>query len=173
VSSTSTNKQPLLVDRPLHSFVTLGPTACLSSATNYSSIVNGGCFELVNCIDTDGAVIDSISIMTTQAGTTAVAALLFVSSSPTPFGITDSNTALVASGTVSSALAGARVNISLPPLTIPVPSLGGMALPSEADKKNTGLYLPDGLVLYAGINTAIVAPFPTTKIHVFAQGGYF
>jgi hypothetical protein len=173
VSSTSTNKQPLLVDRPLHRWATLGPTAALTSNANYSTIVGGGCVELVSCIDNDGAVIDSLSVVAMQAGTTAVVVLFFLSTSSTTFGITDANTSLVASVTVGSTTAGERTNVALPPLTVPVPSLGGQASPTETSKKNTGLYIEKSQVLYVGLNTAILAPSPATKITVFAQGGNF
>lgn len=173
MSSSSTNKQPLLVDRPLHKWATLGPTPALASSTNFSTIVGGGCAELVNCIDTDGAVIDSLSIVAMQAATSAVTVLVFLSTSSTTFGITDANTALVASATVESLTAGVRTNISLPPLTIPVPDLGAQASLTETSKKNTGIYVEKGQVLYVGLNTAILAPTPATKIAVFAQGGSF
>lgn len=173
MSSTSTNKQPLLVDRPLHQWATLGPTAALTNSASYSTIVGGGCSELVSCIDNDGAVIDSLSIVAMQANTTAAVVLFFLSTSSTTFGITDANTALVASATIGSTAAGERTNVSLPPLTVPVPSLGGQASPTEVSKKNTGIYIEKSQILYVGLNTAILAPSPATKITVFAQGGSF
>jgi hypothetical protein len=173
VSSTSTNKQPLLIDRPLHSWATLGPTSALTSSTNFSTIIGGGCTELVSCIDTDGAVVDSLSIMAMQVGTTPVVVLFFLSTSSTTFGVTDANTALVASALVQSSYAGERTNVELPPLCIPVPNLGAQASPSETSKKNTGIYVEAGQVLYVGINAPILAPTPATKINVFAQGGRF
>lgn len=173
MSSTSTNKQPLLVDRPLHKWAILGPTPALSNANNFSTIIGGGCTELVSCVSNDGAVIDSLSIFATQQNTTAVTVVFFLSSSSTPFGISESNTAPVASVVVLSSAAGERTNVSLPPLVIPVPSLGGQTSPTETSKKNTGLYVEAGQVLYVGLNQAILAPTPATKIVAFAQGGFF
>lgn len=173
MSSTSTNKQPLLIDRPLHQFALLGATAALTSSTNFLTIIGGACAELVNCSANDGAVVDSISIIAMQANTTAASVLVFLSSSSTPFGVTDTNTALVATAAITSTNAGDRTNISLPPLVIPVPSLGAQVSPTETSKKNTGLYVEAGQVLYVGLSTAIIAPTPATKVAVFAQGGYF
>lgn len=173
MSSTSTNKQPLLIDRPLHEWVSLGATPALADSTNFASVIGGGCFSLVDCIDTDGAVIDSLSIIATQASTSAVSVLFFLSTAGTPFGITAENTAPVASAVIGSSAAGDRTNVSLPPLCIPVPNLGGETSPSETSKKNTGLYIPSGASLYVGLSAAIVAPSPATKVYVFAQGGYF
>lgn len=173
MSSTSTNKQPLLVDRPLHEFITLGGTPALSSATNLSGILGGGCSLLVDCLGNDGAVIDSLSLVATEVSTTAVVVLFLLSSSPTPFGITTENTAVVASGTLLSASLGQRTNISLPPLSVPVPNLGADSSTSEVAKKNTGLLIKSGQLLYAGLDRAVTAPTPLTKLNVFAQGGYY
>lgn len=173
MSSTSTNKQPLLIDRPLHEFVPLGPTPALTDPTNFATVLGGGCVSLVDCIDADGAVVDSLSIVALQAGTSAISVLFLLSTSPTIFGINDANTGVVASAVIQSAVAGERTNVSLPPLSVPVPNLGADSSISEVDKKNTGLYVPAGRVLYAGLSAAIVLPSPATKVNVFAQGGYF
>ena len=173
MSSSSTNKQPLLVDRPLHTFAILGASPCLTDPANFSSLVAGGLSPLVDCSGNDGGVVDSLSIIANQAGTTAVSVLFYVSSSPTVFGITEANAALVASAAVQSSAAGERTNVPLPPLSIPVPNLGGQSSVTEVSKKNTGLYVPAGIVLYVGISAAILAPTPLTKINVFAQGGLF
>jgi hypothetical protein len=47
------------------------------------------------------------------------------------------------------------------------------AYPTETDKKNTGLYVPSSALLYVGVDTAIAAPSANTRVHVFAQGGFF
>lgn len=173
MSSTSTNKQPLLIDRPLHQFAILGATAALTSSSNFVTIIGGACATLVDCSSNDGACIDSISILAMQASTTASSVLVFLSSSSTPFGITDTNTALVATATIGSTSAGERTNISLPPLAVPVPSLGGQTSPTETSKKNTGILVESGQVIYVGLNAAIVAPTPATKVAIFAQGGFY
>lgn len=173
MSSSSTNKQPLMVDRPLHRWVSLGATPALNNSANLDTIVGGGCAELVNCVSTDGAVLDSLSIVALQASTTPVIVLAFLSSSATPFGISNVNTALVASAVVGSSAAGERTNIPLPPLTIPVPNLGGQTSVTETSKKNTGLYIEAGQVLYVGLSAPILAPTPATRVTVFAQGGFF
>tara|TARA_R100001443_G_scaffold3303_4_gene10496 strand:- start:198 stop:347 length:150 start_codon:yes stop_codon:yes gene_type:complete len=47
------------------------------------------------------------------------------------------------------------------------------AYPTETDKKNTGLYVPSSALLYVGVDAAISAPSANTRVHVFAQGGFF
>ena len=61
---------PLLVDRPLHSFATLGGAAALTTATDFNTPNGGGCVLLVDCLSNDGAVVDSLSIVANEASTT-------------------------------------------------------------------------------------------------------
>jgi len=170
VATTSSNKMPLLVDRPLHSFATIGGAACLTTSTNFNTVSGGGCTLLVDCSSNDGAVIDSISIIANEASTTASTVLVFLSVATATNGITASNTACIASAAIGSATAGQRTNISLPALTVPVPSTTANA---ELDKKNTGIYVPSGALIYVGVNAVLSAPSAATRVHVFAQGGFF
>ncbi len=178
MASTSSNKMPLLVDRPLHSFANIGGAAALSTETNFNTVAGAGCTVLVDCSANDGAIIDSLSIIATEASTSAKYVLAFISTATTASAITTANTACVANGAIASVAVGDRTNISLPPLTVPVPNLASpaatiAAYPSETDKKNTGLYVPSGALLYVGVSAALSAPAVTTRVHVFAQGGFF
>ena len=179
MATSSSNKMPLLVDRPLHSFATIGGTAALTSATDFNTPSGAGCTLLVDCSANDGAVIDSLSILINQASTTTRTVLVFLSTATASSGISPLNTACVASAAIpGGSTAGQRVNISLPPLSVPVPSLASpaatvAAYPSETDKKNTGLYIPSTALLYVGVSAALTAPSAATRVHVFAQGGFF
>jgi hypothetical protein len=179
LATSSSNKQPLLVDRPLHSFATIGGTAALTTATDFNTPSGAGCALLVDCSSNDGAVIDSMSIVINRASTTTSTILVFLSTAPTTASISALNTACVASAAIpGGSTAGQRVNISLPPLCIPVPNLGSPAAtttsyPSETDKKNTGLYVPSTALIYVGLTAALTSPSAATRVHVFAQGGFF
>ena len=169
---------PLLVDRPLHSYATLGDVACLTSASNYNSIASAGCNLLIDCSTNDGAVIDSISIVANEASTTASSVLVFLSVAASATSITALNTVCVANGVIASTAVGDRTNVALPPLSVPVPNLASPAAtastyPDEVQKKNTGLYVPSGALIYVGVNAALSAPSASTRVHVFAQGGFF
>ena len=170
---------PLLVDRPLHSFATIGGTAALTSATNFNTPSGAGCALLVDCSSNDGAVIDSLSLVITEASTTTSTALVFLSTATSTATISSLNTAVVASAAIPGGnTAGQRVNISLPPLSVPVPNLGSPAAtmatyPAETDKKNTGLYVPSTALVYVGLSAALSAPSAATRVHIFAQGGFF
>ena len=173
MATSSSNKMPLLVDRPLHSFATIGGTAGLTSATDYNTPAPAGFVVLVDCSGNDGAVVDSLSIVALEASTTARNVLVFLSTASTATSITTANSAYVAGATIGSTARGERTNIPLPPLSVPVPNLGADSSITETDKKNTGLYVPSSALLYVGVDQAIAAPSANTRVHVFAQGGFF
>lgn len=173
MASTSTSKQPMLVDRPFHRFVRLGSVAALSTSTNYNTINSAGCELLLDCSSNDGGFVDAISIVANESGTTASVVLIFLSTATTLSTVNASNSACVASATIGSSSAGERTNISLPPLTVPVPNLGAVTSATELVKKNTGLYVPAGSLLYAGLTAVLTAPSSATVVSVFAQGGFY
>jgi len=178
MATSSSNKMPLLVDRPMHSFATIGGTAALTTATDLNTPSAAGCVLIVDCSGNDGAVIDSLSILALEANTTARAVLAFLSTATTAASVTTANTAYVAGATIGSSAKGDRTNIPLPALSVPVPNLASPAAtknvyPNELEKKNTGLYVPSGALLYVGVDQAIAAPSANTRVHVFAQGGFF
>jgi len=178
MATSSSNKMPLLVDRPLHSFATIGGTAALTTSTDLNTPASAGCTLLVDCSGNDGAVVDSLSILALEANTTARGVVAFLSTATTASSITAANTAYVAGATITSSSKGDRTNIPLPALSVPVPNLASpaatvAAYPNELDKKNTGLYVPSGALLYVGVDQAIAAPSANTRVHVFAQGGFF
>ena len=172
MATSSSNKMPLLVDRPLHSFATIGGAAGLTSATNFNTPNGGGCVLLVDCISNDGAVVDSLSIIANEANTNSNQVLVFLSVAASSSSITSANSVCVASATISSSSAGERTNIPSS-LCIPVPNLGADSSVGETDKKNTGLYVPSGATLFVGVSAALTAPSTSTRVHVFAQGGFF
>ena len=176
MATTSSNKMPLLVDRPLHSFASLGATAGLTTASNFNT-PNANLVLLVDCSTNDGAIIDSISLISNEASLTSVKVIAFLSVATSSAGVTPINTLAVANATVGSSL-GDRVNMSLPALSVPVPNLASpaataAAYPSETDKKNTGIYVPSGATLFVGTSAAISAPSSASRVNVFAQGGFF
>ena len=160
---------PLLVDRPLHSFATIGGAAALTTATNFNTPSGGGCVLLVDCLGNDGAVVDSISIIANEASTTASKVLVFLSVSGSAASITSANTVCVANVEGSRRASQANEPTSLlPPLSIPVPNLGALTqLLARHIRKNTGLYVPSGATLYVGVTAALTAPSSATRVHVF------
>ena len=130
MATTSSNKMPLLVDRPLHSFASLGASAGLTTASNFNT-PNANLTLLVDCSTNDGAIIDSISLVSNEASLTSVKVIAFLSVATSGAGVTAINTLAVANATVGSSL-GDRVNMSLPALSVPVPNLASPAATAAA-----------------------------------------
>lgn len=178
MASTSTSKQAMLVDRPLLSFARIGTAACLSSSTNLNTIVGTGCVLLVDCSANDGAVIDSLTLIENESNVTASRTCVFISVAPSAALITNLNTAYVTGVTINGGgTMGTRTNIPLPPLSVPVPCLASpaasvAAYPDEVEKKNTGLYVPSGALLYVGTDVTLTNP-AATQLTVIAQGGFY
>lgn len=178
MASTSSNKTPMMVDRPLHAFARIGSSSALASATDLTTVVGPGCRLLVDCSSNDGAVIDSVSIIENVNSTGSVRVCLFLSVAGSTADISNTNTAYVAGAVISgNGTVGQRTNIPLPALSVPVPCLASPAInidqyPSETDKKNTGLYVPAGALLYVGTSATISTP-ANAVLTVFAQGGFF
>ena len=176
MATTSSNKMPLLVDRPLHSFASLGGSAGLTTASDFNT-PNTNLILLVDCSANDGAIVDSISLISNEASLTSVKVIAFLSVALSSAAVTPLNTLAIGFATVGSTL-GERVNMTLPALCVPVPNLGSpaatmAAYPSETDKKNTGIYVPSGATLFVGSSAAITSPSTSSRVNVFAQGGFF
>jgi len=177
MSSSSTNKQPLLIDRPLFKIVGVGETAALSTPTNLRSLVPAGLRLLVDS-GSDGCMIDSITAVAPETGITAARLIVVASEQSTAAGLNNSNAWTVASADFLSLSLGQRTNLPLLPLLAPVPNLASpaatvAAYPSELDKKNTGLILPRGWYLYAGASVILQSSFGPSQAIVAAQGGFY
>lgn len=177
MSSTSTNKQPLMVDRPLLEVASVGTVAALTIPTNFRTPTPAGVAMLVSP-GQDGCVIDSITVVAPQASLTTANLLVFVSTAASEALVTALNTQCVTSVAIGSATAGQRSNVPLLPLSVPVPNLASPAAtmatyPGEFDKKNTGLYVPYGKFVYVGTDVALFVSAISSQVTVVAQGGHF
>jgi len=165
MASTSTNKQPALVDRLHFNAVLLGSVHGLLNPGNYQSPDPAGLVALCDG-GTDGTLIESVTIASTQVNTDAIDVLLFMSTVTNPLQINQVNTFYVASETIASSECGETVQIPLPPCMVPVPGVGDEA-------KNSGLYIPKGWTLFTGVAEALCSPDHGARVVVYAQGGYY
>lgn len=173
MASSSTNKQPLLIDRPLAAFTILGGAAALSVSTNLNTVIGGNCAQVVDCGNNDGALVDSISVVATEASLDAARLLVFLSTGSVPAAVPPANTVCLANAVVTSTAIGEVTNVPLPPLLVPVPHNGAMTSVSQFERKNSGIMIPTGGFLYVGLNIALTSPSPGSRVHVFVQGGFF
>lgn len=164
MASTSTNKQPLLVDRPFFNAITIGEVGGLLDPLNYNSPDPAGLVILADG-GADGTVIDSVTVASTQVATDMSDVLLFMSTVSNPLMVQQQNTHYVASVTIKSDHCGETVKMPLPEVLVPVPS--------NKDVKNTALYIPKNWTLFCGLSEALCRPDYTARVIVYAQGGYY
>ena len=155
MAATSTNKQPMLVDRVLHYVVNL------DDSTNDGFDITGAntATLLVNAISTDGAIIEdvySIARSTTEADIN-----LYISTAGDYLRPNESQ--LVGSFKSGTTAGGKTHWEGLPRTLTPVPQTGN-------DPYNHALYVPKGRALWVARNS-------TTKLTdgplVGCQGGWF
>ncbi len=164
MASTSTNKQPLLVDRPFFNAQVLGEVGGLLDPLNYNSPDPAGLVILADG-GTDGTIIDSVTVASTQVSTDEHDVLLFMSTVNNPLMVQQQNTHYLTSVEIKSDDCGERVSMPLPEVLVPVPS--------NTSVKNTAIYIPKNWTLYVGLSEALCSPDYTCRVVVYAQGGYY
>jgi len=168
MASTSTNKQPLLVDHVLYQSV---PTENLASGSDTSLNITGAndSLPLVDCTANDGAIIEDIFAI--SRGTTAYTALFFFS---TANDYLRANQSVFVKQLVSSTSAGTTTYVSdLPKILAPVPATGNITGLGDGEPlKNTALYVPRGKALWVTLQLATSVSDQTTPI-VGVQGGFY
>lgn len=158
MASSSTNKQPLLIDRVLHSLVDLNTAAVGAidiAGTNTAVVVVDGTTG-------DGAIIEDIYAL--ARGTTASTINLYMSRSNDYL---RPNEAMYLGQFDSATTAGGRTEFKdMPKVLAPMPQWGE----SGMEQQFRALYLPKGMVLWAAReSTASVTDGPLLG----AQGGYY
>lgn len=176
MSSTSTNKQPLLVDRPLLSVVSLAATTHQPGTTEPGTGTSG--VLLADCTNNDGGILDDIWLIQ-RSGNDVTPVNLFLSTSSQSLGVT-------ASGGAASAVflgrfafgAGAPVGATIswqpPKILAPVPQAGGVIgyIVSQVPDvpQFRGLLLARGLALWAAVDSATAV---ATTPNIGCQGGFY
>lgn len=160
MATTSTNKQPLLVDRVFHNVVA---TDNLASQNDTSLNVEGSNSSavLLNCQTTDGGIVEDL--YTIARSTTKYTALFYFS---TAVDYLRPEEAIYIGSVESSDVAGTVTSVAnLPKVLAPLPSAG-----TEAQVR--ALYVPRGKVLWVTLQLAGPVNVSTTPI-VGAQGGFY
>ncbi len=147
MSSTSTNKQPLLIDRPLHKVYNLSKAITGSAAPGEAAATiditgTNTAIPVVNCIGTDGAIIEDFYLISRSA--TAYTVNLYFS-----FQSDFLRTDAVFVGQVATTTAGQAERVSwanAPSTMAPVPQVG-------SEPTLNALYVPAGTCLWAALQT--------------------
>ena len=160
MSTTATNKQPLLIDRPLHSVVKSNSLASGSSTsldilgTNESSVI-------VDCSTNDGAIIEDLYVISRSA--TPYKAVFYISQA-TDY-LRPSEATYIQQIDSSTTAGDITSSATLPKLVAPLPGTG-------SDSQVRALYVPKGFVLWCSLQLAGPANSDGTPV-IGAQGGFY
>jgi hypothetical protein len=123
MAGTSTNKSPLLVDRPIFRTVRLDQTSSLTGTVDPGTGSNGAL--LVSCIGNDGALLEDIQLIQRVANDTT-AVNLYISNSEIALGVTTTggraDAHFIGQFALPAAQAvGAKISFRAPFILAPVP----------------------------------------------------
>ena len=167
MASTSTNKQPLLVDRVLHEVVDLQGSTVAQNAGLEITGTNSAA-PIIDCTTNDGAIVEDIYSIA-RATSTGYKINLYLSSASDY--LRQQQSVYIGSLTGSTA-AGTKTRIAdgdLPYVLAPVPGVVG----PSGENRFAALYIPRGRALWAAveqqsaIDQALEAPL------LGVQGGYY
>jgi hypothetical protein len=174
MASTSTNKQPLLIDRVFNEIVQTDGLVSGNNSTspkNFDISGSNSAKLLVNCTTNDGGIVEDIYAISRGGVKTA----LFYLSAATDY---LRNTEAMFVGSIeTTATVGDYTNVyALPRVLAPVPQAGnttGMTDIAYGNPlRNQALYIPTGKALWVTIYGA-GADNTTNCPYVGAQGGFF
>ncbi len=155
MASTSTNKQPLLVDSVLHTVTNLDSAITSTfdvSGTNTAVL-------LVNAVTTDGAIIEDIYSI--ARGTTAAKINLYLSSATDYLRSTEG--VLIGQFNSGTTVGAVTQFANMPRILAPVPHTGG-------EGQLRALYIPKGKALWAARESSSIL---TDGPLVGVQGGWY
>ena len=154
MATTSTNKQPLLVDRVFHEIVNTN----LAYNQGMDVVGTNSAALLLNGLSSDGAIVEYLYCI--SRGTSAYTLNLYLSTNNDYLRPTE---AFYIGSVTSATTVGDVTEMQLPKCLTPVPQVGD-------EVKNTALYVPANKALWvARDGNADVSDAPL----VGAQGGYF
>ena len=180
MASTSTNKQPLLVDRPLFASVDLSERIVSETSNGIDIGGSNSAIILVDCTKNDGAVIDDIYSYSRDAtevddpdGNKVIGYEVFLYMSVASDFLRNNEAYFVGSFTSADAAAGTKQWEGFPRTLRPVPKVG-----STDDENVIGtyfrcLFIPRGMALWAAAKKRNAADDGNRAPLLLVQGGFF
>ena len=161
MASTSTNKQPLLIDRVFNNALPANNLASGNASSSSSLDITGTNTSavLVDCLTNDGGIIEDLWCISRD--TTGHKIMFYLSSA---IDYLRAGEAVYVGEITSSTDIGKFVSSTLPFVLAPVPQVGDVV-------KNTAFYVPTGKALWCTIQT--VTPLGAVAPIVAAQGGFY
>ena len=161
MATSSSNKQPLLVDRVFHNALQAN-TLTSGSASSLDIVGTNESVILVDCSTNDGGVVEDL--YTIARSTTAFTALFYLSSSVDYLRPSE---AVYIGKVTSSTTAGNHVACTtLPKVLAPLAHAGGEA-------QVGALYVPQGKALWCTLQLAGPHATPANTPIIAAQGGFY
>ena len=162
MASTSTNKQPLLVDNVLHVALDLNPHKVLINSDTPGRVEGLNSGKLLDCIGRDGAIVESIYLISRD--TTSYSVNLYLATS----GDYLRPDQCVFIGQIESATAAYTKTYvdDLPPVLAPVAHTG-------SEPQLRALYVPRGSALWAAVETDNVNAVQSKAPIIGIQGGNY
>ena len=161
MATTSTNKQPLLIDRVFHNSVesnslTSGSDSSLDIlGTNQSNV-------LVNCTSNDGGIVEDLYSISRTSAAASYKVLFYLSSA---LDYLRPGEGVYVGQIDSSPVAGTKISADLFSILAPVPHVGSSA-------QSSALYIPKGKALWCTLQVA--SPLSTSDTPIIgAQGGFY
>ena len=171
MASTSTNKQPLLIDRVFNNLVS---TSLLSSGSTSSIDIVGtnSSGVVVDCTTNDGGLVEDLWAISRASSSKIVAQ--FYLSTAVDYLRQDQGVYVGEISIPADTAAGTYVPVAaLPKVLAPVPQVGNTTgLADGQPLKNTAFYVPSGKALWVTIQRATTNADATLPI-IGAQGGFF
>jgi|GEM_PF-1767871 hypothetical protein len=178
MATTSSNKQPLLIDRPLHVVARLDQTSQPAGSVDPGTGTNG--VLLVDCTGTsDGAFLDTIFLIQRVSDDESIVNLFFSESNGMLGVVTTGGQAnawfINTCKFPATTPVGQHVEFELPHVLSPIPHAGAnLALQGRSGvsepPRYRGLYVPRGKALWAAVFHP--APVPHAP-NIACQGGWY
>lgn len=169
MASTSTNKQPLLVDRVLHEIVDL---AGATVETNSVITIGGsnGAKLIVDCTTNDGAIISEI--YTLARATTAAYTVNMYMSSAKDF-LRASQASFLGTFNGATTEGSKTVYGAMPYVLNPVPGVGSTDSSLVIGTQFQALYIPKGRCLWAAVKKKTSSDTATEAPLLGVHGGFY
>jgi len=174
MASTSTNKQPLLVDRPLHVAVDLSERTVSENSNGVDIGGSNSAILVVDCTQNDGAIIDSVYSFSRdiQSPITQPYEIYLYLSTANDY--LRNNQAYYVGGFISSAdTLGVEEFDDASLILRPTPKVGSTSSDQVIGTYYRATYVPKGMALWAAAKKQSVDDTANRAPLLHAQGGYF
>lgn len=172
MAATSTNKQPLLIDRPLHALTTI--TVQKTGNADFW-LSNNSCSVLIDCTQNDGALVEDLYVIARDAATHNIS--FFFSNSTDVLRESDTNNVFYVTRISTAGRSGGDIihADNLPYGVAPYPTVPLASDNTREAGQFKSLYIPRGKALWVGRAVASNASNldVATGPVVGAQGGFY